>query len=85
MPELYGLSEQEVREVLGNAGFTGKVHFQETTGEECDRAREKPNTVCGQSPGAGMRQEAGLDVWVFFQLGEPVTMLSLPHPIAQKK
>jgi beta-lactam-binding protein with PASTA domain len=77
MPDLYGLTDHQARERLTESGFVGKLHFEKTLGEECDRKREKPGTVCGQSPTPGEQQEAGLDVWVFFQEGEPVTMLKL--------
>ena len=78
MPDLYGLTDQQARERLTESGFVGKLHFEKTLGDECDRKREKPGTVCGLSPTPGEQQEASLDVWVFLQEGEPVTMLTLP-------
>jgi len=67
LPNLIGLSEQEARGALSQAGVEGKVHTEVDSGTGCARNDVEEGRVCGQSPGVGKQQPAFLDVWLLLQ------------------
>lgn len=67
VPDLLGLSEQDARGVLEQAGHTGKVHVTVSSGAQCDDKSLQQGHVCAQKPVRDQQLIPILDVFLVIQ------------------